>query len=179
MTVEEKTIESELLLKGSVFNVRRHKVTAKDGKIAIRDIVEHNGGVAICALTPENKLLMIRQFRKAAEAVVWEIPAGKAELGEASVNTAIRELKEETGYSGENFEFLTKFYGTIGYNNEIIEIFKARATEKGDTDFDEHEAIELYEMELSQLLDMIDRGEIIDAKTIVGILLIAREMDIK
>ena len=55
MTVEEKTIESELLLKGSVFNVRRHKVTAKDGKIAIRDIVEHNGGVAICALTPENK----------------------------------------------------------------------------------------------------------------------------
>ena len=110
---------------------------------------------------------------------MWEIPAGKAELGEASVNTAIRELKEETGYSGENFEFLTKFYGTIGYNNEIIEIFKARATEKGDTDFDEHEAIELYEMELSQLLDMIDRGEIIDAKTIVGILLIAREMDIK
>lgn len=178
MTVEEKTIESELLLKGNVFSVRRHKVTAKGGKIAIRDIVEHSGGVAICALTEENKLLMIRQFRKAAEDVVWEIPAGKAEPGEASIHTAIRELKEETGYSGENFEPLVQFYGTIGYNNEIIEIFKARATEKGDTAFDEYEAIELYEIALPQLLEMIDLGEIVDAKTIVGILLIARQLGI-
>lgn len=178
MTVEEKTIESELLLKGNVFNVRRHKVIAKGGKIATRDIVEHSGGVAICALTEENKLLMIRQFRKAAESVVWEIPAGKSELGETSLSTAIRELQEETGYSAEHFEPLVQFYGTIGYNNEIIEIFKARATEKGETAFDEHEAIELYEMELPQLLDMIDTGEIIDAKTIVGILLVARQMGI-
>jgi len=176
MTVEEKTIESELVLEGPIFSVRRHKVTARDGKVATRDIIEHSGGVGICALTDDNKLLMIRQFRKAAEAVVWEIPAGKAEPGERFIDTAVRELKEETGYCGEKFESLIKFYGTIGYNNELIEIFKAHATVKGDTNFDEHEAIELFEMELPDLLQMIDRGEIIDAKTIVGILLIAREM---
>jgi ADP-ribose pyrophosphatase len=176
MTVEEKTIESELLMKGPVFNVRRHIVTAKNGQTTIRDIVEHSGGVGICALTPENRLLMVRQFRKAAEAVVWEIPAGKTEEGEDPLATAKRELKEETGYDAEDFQFLTRFYGTIGYNNEIIEIFKARTTSKGETSFDEHEAIELYEMEIPQLLDMIDRGEIIDGKTIVGILLIARAL---
>lgn len=176
MTVEEKTISSELLMEGPVFSVRRHIVTAKNGKTTLRDIVEHNGGVGVCAMTPENKLLMVRQFRKAAEAVVWEIPAGKTEVGEDSLTTAKRELKEETGYDAEDFQFLTRFYGTIGYNNEIIEIFKARTTSKGETAFDEHEAIELYEMEIPALLAMIDKGEIIDAKTIVGVLLIARAL---
>lgn len=176
MTVEEKTIESELLLKTSIFNVRRHVVTAKGGKTAIRDIVEHNGGVGICALTPENKLLMVRQYRKAAEAVVWEIPAGKTEIGEQSIMTAKRELKEETGYDAENFQFLTRFYGTIGYNNEVIEIYKAYTTVQGKTNLDEHEAIDVFEIDLPTLLTMIDNGEIIDAKTIVGILLIAREL---
>ena len=108
----------------------------------------------------------------------YEFPKGGIEKKESLKKKATRELKEETGYSGENFELLSKFYGTIGYNNEIIEIYKAHATVKGHTNFDEHEAIELFEMDLPDLLKMIDTGEIIDAKTIVGILLIAREMGI-
>lgn len=176
MTVEEKTIESELMFEGPVFKVRRHMVTAKEGKTARRDIVEHNGGVGICAITPEHKMVMIRQYRKAAEAVVWEIPAGKTEIGEVPEITARRELKEETGYDAVDFRRMTRFYGTIGYNNEVIEIFRASATVRGETSFDENEAIDLYEMDIKALVDMVESGEIIDGKTIVGILMIAREM---
>ncbi|HPF18936.1 MAG: NUDIX hydrolase [Bacillota bacterium] len=178
MTVEEKTIESEILFEGPVFKVRRHLVTAKEGRTARRDIVEHSGGVGICALTPDDKLVMIRQYRKAAECVVWEIPAGKAENGEDPVTTAKRELKEETGYEAVDFKRIARFYGTIGYNNEVIEIFRAETTIKGDTDFDENEAIDLFEIDLPTLLHMVDRGEIVDAKTIIGILMTARELGV-
>ncbi|HCU07461.1 MAG TPA: ADP-ribose pyrophosphatase [Clostridiales bacterium] len=175
MTVEEKTIESELMFEGPVFKVRRHLVTAKEGRTARRDIVEHSGGVGICAVTPEQKLIMIRQYRKAAEADVWEIPAGKTEDGEDPETTARRELKEETGYDAVDFRSIARFYGTIGYNNEVIEIFRASATIRGRTNFDENEAIDMYEMDLKSLVQMVERGEIVDGKTIIGILLIARE----
>lgn len=173
MTFEEKTIESTLMFEGPVFKVRSHTVAAKGGKQARRDIVEHSGGVGICALTPEGKLVMIRQYRKAAEAVVWEIPAGKAEPGEVPVVTVRRELREETGYEAEHFRSMVRFYGTIGYNNEIIELFRAETTSQGETDFDEHEAIEVYEIDVPTLVQMVKDGEIIDAKTIIGILMVA------
>lgn len=174
MIFEEKTIDSSLVFDGPVFKVRTHTVCSKDGAPVRRDIVEHNGAAAICAVTPEQKLVMIRQYRKAAEAVVWEIPAGKIDPGETSLQTARRELREETGYLAEGFRLLSRFYGTIGYNNEVIELYLARTTERGPTDFDEHEAIEVCEMDIDVLLAMIEQGEIIDAKTIIGILIVAR-----
>lgn len=176
MTVEEKTIRSETIFEGPVFKVRRHLVTTKNQGEALRDIVEHSGGVAICALTEEKKLVMIRQYRKAAESVVWEIPAGKREPGEDPLVTARRELREETGYRGEHFRKMTSFYGTIGYNDEVIHLYRADAGVQGPTAFDEHEAIELHELHLPQLLDMIQRGDIVDGKTIIGILMVAREL---
>jgi ADP-ribose pyrophosphatase len=119
---------------------------------------------------------MIRQYRKAAGQVVWEIPAGKTEEGEDPETTARRELKEETGYQAVNFRRITRFYGTIGYNNEVIELFRADATLRGETDFDENEAIDLFEIDVETLLAMVESGEIVDGKTIVGILLVAREL---
>lgn len=175
MTIEEKTIESKVMFEGPVFNVRRHQVTSKEGRTALRDIVEHSGGVGICAITPDQKMVMIRQYRKAAETVVWEIPAGKTEQGEETLSTAIRELREETGYQAVDFHRIARFYGTIGYNNEVIEIFRASTTTQGETDFDDNEAIDIFEMDIPVLVAMVERGEIVDAKTIVGILLIARE----
>jgi len=178
MTYEEKTVKSTLEFSGPVFKVRSHIVTTQNGSTARRDIVEHSGGVGICAITPQKKLVMIRQYRKAAEAVVWEIPAGKAEEGELPLRTAQRELREETGYDAAQFRSMIKFYGTIGYNDEIIELFRAETTTKGETQFDEHEAIECYELDIPVLVKMIEQGEIIDAKTIIGILLLAQDPEL-
>ncbi len=157
--------------------MRQDEVTTANGT-GIRDIIEHNGGVGIVALTPEKKLIMIRQFRIAAGEVVWEIPAGKLEDGEIgqTLLTAKRELKEETGWEAENWRHLTKFYGTIGYCTEMIDLYRADVTVKGDTHFDPSEAIDLYEMEIPELLKMVESGEIKDAKTIIAILMTAREL---
>jgi len=178
MTFEEKILNTRVIYEGKVFTVRQDVVTTANGGTGIRDVIEHNGGVAVAALTPEKKLIMIRQYRIAAGEVVWEIPAGKLEADETGNHllTAKRELKEETGWEAENWRHLTKFYGTIGYCTEMIDIYRADVTVKGETHFDPSEAIDLYEMEIPELIGMIESGEIKDAKTIVAILMTAREL---
>jgi len=178
MTFEEKTLESELVYEGKIFKVRKHKVTAPGGT-AYRDVVEHRGGVGIVAINKEGKLILIKQFRKAAEQVLWEIPAGKVEADEVDdlQATAVRELKEETGYTAENPKYLGGFYATCGYCNEKIHIFYADATDKGETHFDPTEAIDTYEVDMEEALKMIESGEIIDMKTAVGILMASKFLD--
>lgn len=173
MTYEEKTLSSEMIYKGAILNLRKDKVTVKGDATSYREIIEHNGGVGIAAITDEGKMLMIKQFRKAAEQVVLEIPAGKRETGEDPMITAIRELKEETGYSADQVTFLSSFYSSIGYSTEIIHVYLATGLKAGETNFDEHEAIELYEYEVADLKEMVINGEIIDGKTINAILLVA------
>ncbi len=178
MTYEEKTISSEMIYEGAILNLRRDKVTVKGEATSYREIVEHNGGVGIAALTEEGKMLMIKQFRKPAEKVVLEIPAGKREIGEDPMITAIRELKEETGYSADQVTFLSAFYSSIGYSTEIIHLYLATGLKEGETNFDEHEAIDLFEYDVAQLKQMVIEGEIIDGKTINAILLVAARLGI-
>jgi ADP-ribose pyrophosphatase len=176
MTFEEKTIESHVIYKGPIFTLRHHTVQAPGGRTAERDIIEHNGAVAMLARTPQGKLLLVRQYRKAAEAVLWEIPAGKIEPGETDrAEVARRELREETGYACGEMKFLTVFYGAIGYCSERIWLYECRVTEKGETDFDDDEAIDLYEVDLEEALKMVERGDIQDSKTIIAVLWAARE----
>ena len=181
MTFEEKSLDSKVIYEGPVFTVRQDKVLIANGGTGLRDIIEHNGGVGVAATTKDGKLLMIRQYRKAAEDVLWEIPAGKYESDEIgqSLLTAKRELKEETGWEADNWRFVTRFYGTVGYCNEMLDLYRADVTVKGDTHFDPAEAIDLYEMEIPELLKMVDSGEIRDAKTMIAILLTARELGYK
>ncbi|WP_324823175.1 NUDIX hydrolase [Sinanaerobacter sp. ZZT-01] len=178
MTYEEKTISSEMIYKGAILNLRKDKVTVKGEATSYREIVEHNGGVGIAALTSEGKMLMIKQFRKPAEKVVLEIPAGKKEMGEEPMITAIRELKEETGYSADQVTFLSAFYSSIGYSTEIIYLYLATGLNAGETNFDEHEAIDLFEYDVAELKKMVIEGEIIDGKTINAILLVAARLGI-
>lgn len=178
MTFEEKTLESKYIYKGKIFNVRQDIVTAPDGGTSIRDIIEHRGGVGVAAVTPDKKLVMIRQFRKAAEEVLWEIPAGKVEPNETEKleQTAVRELKEETGYSCKNLEYIGGFFGTCGYDNEIIHLFYAETTKKGQTHFDPTEAIDTFEIEIPKALEMLKSGEIKDGKTAIAVLMVARKL---
>ena len=144
MIIEEKTISSEMIYEGAILNLRRDKVHVKDGQTSYREIIEHNGGVAIAALTNDGKIVMVKQYRKAAEKAVLEVPAGKIEKDEDHYLTAARELKEETGYTAGKIQLVSSFYSSIGYSDEVIYLYFATDLTPGETDFDDNESIEIF-----------------------------------
>ncbi len=169
MVFEEKTLKSEIVYEGPVFRVRKHLVETRGGA-SVRDIVEHSGGSIMIGLTDENKVLMVRQYRKAFEEAVLELPAGKTDPGEAPEVTAAREFREETGYTASSVKHLLTFYPTCGYSDENLNIFICRGVTPGETEWDDTESLDVLEFGVDELIDMIMRNEIKDAKTIIGLL---------
>ena len=176
MTFEEKTLKSERIYEGNIINLRRDEVTVQNGT-SIREIVEHKGGAVLAAVTNEGKLVMVRQYRKAARRVMLEAPAGKIDPGEASEITAKRELKEETGYTAQHIRFLMRFYPSVGYSEEIVYLYLCTGLEAGETDFDENEALDIEEYEIDELYEMVMAGKIEDGKTIIAILTVKKLME--
>ena len=174
MTFEEKTLESERIYEGRIINLRKDKVTVVNGT-SWREIVEHNGGAVLIAITEDRKMVMVRQYRKAAERVMFEVPAGKIDPGENPIETAKRELKEETGYTAEHVEFVTKFYTSVGFSNELLYLYACTGLTPGETDFDENEALDIELWDIDELVDMVLRDEINDAKTQIAILIAAKK----
>jgi ADP-ribose pyrophosphatase len=171
MIFEEKTLSSERIYEGAILNLRRDTVAVKDGRTSHREIVEHNGGVVIIGITDEGKIPLVKQYRKAAEKAVLEMPAGKLEKGEDPQEAARRELKEETGYTAGKIRKLTAGYSSIGYSTEILHTYLATELTPGETDFDENEAIDIYEVSVEKLYEMAMNGELEDIKTIAAALL--------
>lgn len=171
MTFEEKTLSSETVYKGAILNLRRDRVTVVDGSTSYREIIEHTGGVTVAAVTHDKKMVLVRQFRKAAEAVIMEAPAGKLEKGEDPMEAAARELKEETGYTAESLEFVTSFYSSIGYSEELLHLYYAKGLTEGEMDLDDSEAIDVVIEDLGVLKQMVLSGDIKDGKTIAAILI--------
>ena len=176
MTFEEKTLKSEKIYEGAIINLRRDKVTVQGGT-SYREIIEHNGGAVIAALTEDKKLVMVRQYRKPADKVMLEVPAGKIDPGEKPLDAAVRELKEETGYTAAKVEFLTQFYPSVGYSEEVLYLYLCTGLTPGETNFDENEAIDIEEVELDRLFKMAMSGEIDDAKTLIAILMVKAMAD--
>ncbi len=168
MTFEEKTLSEETIYKGKIIDLKRQEVTVKSGT-SWREIIVHSGGAVVIAVTGPRKIAMIRQFRKPAEKVMFEVPAGKIDPGEEPVDAAIRELKEETGFTASSVRYLTRFYPTVGYSREVLYLYLMEGLTPGDTDFDENEAIDMEEWSIDDLHEMVMRGEIDDAKTIIAI----------
>ncbi len=169
MTFEEKTLETEFIYKGNILNLRRDKVTTINGE-SYREIVEHNGASAIAAITENKTMIMVKQYRKPAEKVLLEVPAGKRDGNESFENVAIRELKEETGYTAGCIEHLGKMYLSPGYSNEELHLYLATELIPGETSFDDNEAIDIYEYPIDDLVNMVMSGEIEDGKSQVAIL---------
>ncbi len=169
MDLFEKTVSNEIVYKGEIFNVEKIKVSLPDGNISNRDVVRHNGGVAIVAMRDNGKILFVEQFRKAIDTVLIEIPAGKLEKGEDPFECAIRELEEETGYKSDNVKFIGKIVMAPGFSDEIIYIYFARDLYKGRKGGDDDEFINLYEFDLLETSSMIESGKIFDSKTICAI----------
>lgn len=170
MLNREKTISSQNIYKGKIITLRVDEVEI-NGKKSKREIIEHCGAVCGVGITKDNKIVLIKQFRKAIEKDLIEIPAGKLEPGEEPFDAIVREFKEETGFDVEAVEFITTFYTTPGFSNELGYLYFLKCTELGDTSFDEDEEIELLLCTKDEAKKMIYSGEIIDAKTILGIMM--------
>lgn len=176
---EEKTMKSERLYEGKILNLRVDTVELPDKKYSKREIVEHPGSVAVIPITDDGSIILIKQYRKAVERFLLELPAGKMEINEEPRVTAIRELKEETGYTTEKMEYLIEFYTSPGFTNEKIYLFLATnlVKEEAEQDTDEYITVEKYNIDV--LMKMIERGEITDSKTIIGILFAKKYLDSK
>lgn len=172
MLFEEKTLSSKRIYEGRILNLRCDEVTSINGT-SVREIVEHNGGSAIAAITSENKLVMVRQFRKPSNKIMLEVPAGKREQDETGESVARRELREETGYTADKMTLMTQIYTSVGYSEERLDIFLAEGLTAGKTQFDDNEAIDILEIPLEELVDMVLTGKIEDAKSIIAIMMVA------
>ena len=169
MVYEEKTMKCERVYEGKILNLRIDTVELPEKKYSKREIIEHPGGVGIIPVTDDNSVILVKQYRKAVNRFLLEIPAGKLEVNEEPRQTAIRELKEETGYEAENLNYLLEFYTSPGYCNEKIYLFIASGLIAGEPSPDEGEYCDVVKYSIEELLKMVDRGEILDSKTIIGI----------
>src|SRR5699024_6118473 len=122
---EEKTIKSTNIFDGKIISLQVDDVELPDGKHAKREIVKHPGAVAVLALTEKKEILFVEQYRKPLEKLLLEIPAGRIEEGEEPKVTAVRELEEETGYTTNQLTYISSFYTSPGFANEIIHIYMA------------------------------------------------------
>ena len=170
----EVTLSSERIYEGRVIHLRVDTVRLPDGGLTRREIIEHRGAVALVAVDENDNVLLVRQFRKAAEQDLLEIPAGTLEPGENPLDCAQRELQEETGYRADWIDPLTGFYPCPGYSTEFIHVYVATGLHPSAAEHDDDEDIEVVRTPLNKALEMFGSGEICDAKSIVGLLAYAR-----
>ena len=178
MNLTEKQLTKEYIFKGKIINVRRDTALIPDGSTAIREVVEDNGGVCVIALTDNNEILFVKQFRYPYMEEVLEIPAGKRDsLNEGPLECGKRELKEETGATAKRFIDLGKLYPTPAYCGEIIWMFAALELDFGDCDPDDDEFLEISKIPLDKAVEMVMKGELKDAKTQTAILKLKYMLD--
>ncbi len=171
MDLFEKTVSTEHIFDGQIIKVRKDTVRLPNGGTGTREIVEHPGGVAVVALDNEKNVYLVRQYRHPFEEVILEIPAGKLDHhGEDPFGCCKRELKEETGFSAEKFDYLGAFMLSPGFCREWIHIYLARNLTAGDACLDPDEFLEVEKLPISKLVEMIMDNQIKDAKTVMGIL---------
>lgn len=170
MNLTEKTLTRNTVYNGLIVNARIDTAELPNGHIVKREVIEHPGGVTVAALTENDELLMVRQFRYPYCEVLLETPAGKLEKGEDPRECGIRELKEETGAVASRFEELGVFYPSPGYCAEKIHIYLATELAYEDSCPDEDEFLCVEKIPLSAAVDMVLSGEIRDGKTTAAIL---------
>ena len=172
-------LSHEDIYSGKLLSLFVEKVKAPSGTVQIREIVKHPGGAVVIGLFPDETLLLIRQYRFAVGSWLWELPAGKLDFSEDPLHAAIREFNEETGYAAVKFSKLAHIYTTPGFCSEILHIFLATGLTKipGGQKLEESEqTLTVHRFSLSKVLEMIAQGEIMDGKTICGVLLVAQQL---
>jgi ADP-ribose pyrophosphatase len=166
---QEQVVESRRLYEGRVVSLRADRVKLPSGRSTVREVVEHAPVVAIVALDGQGNVLLVRQYRLPVKQSLLEIPAGGVDPGESAEEAAQRELQEETGQRAGRLERLRGFFASPGYCDEHMDLYLATGLEASALAADADESIEVVRLPLSEALQLIDRGEICDAKTIVGL----------
>ncbi len=174
MDLKETLICSKKIFQGKIITVRQDLVLLENGKEACRDVVNHPGAVAVVAITNDDKVVLVRQYRHPISQALLEIPAGKLEPGECPDDCARRELQEETGSIAAELQQLTSIYTTPGFCNEIIHIYLATKLTKTVQCLDEDEFLNIEYYTANEVHQMISDGRIHDAKSIVGLLMAKR-----
>ncbi|GAB3052440.1 NUDIX hydrolase [Virgibacillus ainsalahensis] len=169
---EEKTIKTKSVYDGKIIQLQVDEVTLPNGETAKRELIKHPGAVAVIPITKDNKIVFVEQYRKPLEKPLIEIPAGKLEEGEEPEVTAIRELEEETGYTAKHLSFVTSFYSSPGFANELMYIYITDELEVLDTPVtgDDDEFVEVMELTLDEAKQYVEEERIHDAKTNYAIL---------
>jgi ADP-ribose pyrophosphatase len=166
----ETRVSGAQVFAGALLDVRRDEVRLPNGATAIREYVVHPGAVTIIPVLDSSELLLERQFRYAPGAELIELPAGKIDPGEATLETARRELLEETGYEALSWAYVTTLIPICAYSTERIELWLARGLRHVGRRLDHGEFLDTFTLPVAEALEWVRSGRIIDAKTIVGIL---------
>ena len=175
----ERLISSKVVFEGPLFRVLHDKLIEPSGKPSERDVIRHNGSVVILAVDKSKSkkdpyIVMEHQYRHAAKQYLWELPAGKLEPGEDPLAGAKRELAEETGYKAKKWRPLVEYYASPGFLGESMKVFLAEGLVPGNPHPEDDEQIEIRLVKLSEVLKMIEKGAILDGKTLTSVLFYAR-----
>lgn len=186
-SAQARVLSSRISYQGPVFSVTTDEVEEPGGVRARRDVIRHSGSIVVLAVDDlasddlakrgrkaEPRVLLERQYRHAAQSMMWELPAGRIDDGETSLTAAKRELLEETGYSARQWKRILHFYVSPGFLDETMTIYLARGLQAGKAQPEADERIAVRFFSLSEAKRMAVNGRIRDAKTISGILWLAQ-----
>lgn len=174
---EEKTLSSQRVYEGRAVNLRIDTVEKASGRRATREIVEHGDCVAVVVMDAEDNVLLVRQFRKAVEKFLLEIPAGGIDPAESAEECVRRELQEETGYFPLKIQRIGGFYSSPGYCTEYLHLFLATELVPSPREAEDTESIEVVRVPSNKIPTLIASGEICDAKSIAGLLRVISARD--
>ncbi|MFO7888650.1 MAG: NUDIX hydrolase [Eubacteriales bacterium] len=166
----EKTIKEKSIYKGKILELKVLDVELPDKKTSKREIVLNADAVVVIAFDDNNNLYFVKQYRKAIEDYLLELPAGKIDPGESPEISAKRELAEEIGYTAEKMDFLFSIYSSPGFSKEKIHVYKASNLIKKDVDCDDDEFIEIVKIPYEEVLQQIKSKKIEDSKTVSAVL---------
>jgi len=167
--LEELELDSERVFDGALLEVRRDRVRLPDGAESLREYVRHPGAVVVLAVLPDGRLLFERQYRYPLRRAFLELPAGKIDAGEDLLGCARRELREETGYEADEWQYLGVMHPCIGYSDERIEIFLARGLTHVGNALDDGEFLEVLTLSVEEALEAAQDGRLTDGKSIVAL----------
>jgi ADP-ribose pyrophosphatase len=170
----ERRLRAEVAYAGAFLQVRRDTVRLPDGHETRREFIVHPGAVAVVPLLDDGRIVLVRQYRYPLQRVLLELPAGKLDPGEGAFATGVRELAEETGYSAREWARAGALHNAAAYSDESIEIWFARGLRPGPQRLDQGEFVEVVTLDAGELDALAGRGELTDAKTLIGLLWLQR-----